>query len=253
MGIIDVHVHHNWTDPQEDPSPIIQRDSEYAAANGIDRIVLLSLVRDAPPSVARQRNDLTLGLMRRAPDLYFGAMYLEPRFDPGFIREEMRRCAEAGFIGVKMHVSADATDPRQDVLAETAAELDIPLMFHCWYKVTGKLPGESEPCDIANLARRHPETKIVMFHLPGTRHRGVLDIEDLPNVSVDTSGSWPGPTGLVEYAVRHLGPDRVMYGSDYPGRDFSVQTGRVLGADLSDEVKEKILRHNAIRILKLRC
>ena len=89
-----------------------------------------------------------------------------------------------------------------------------------------------------------------MAHLTGVGRRGVQDVEDLPNVWVDTCGGWYD-TEMVEYAVRHMGADRVIYGSDYPGRDFAPQLGRVAGAGLSDEDKEKILWRNAALLLKL--
>ncbi|MCK4298268.1 MAG: amidohydrolase family protein, partial [Planctomycetes bacterium] len=52
-------------------------------------------------------------------------------------------------------------------------------------------------------------------------------------------------------AVRRLGPQRIVYGSDWPIRDFGTQIGRVLAADLSDEDKGLILCSNAARVLSL--
>ncbi len=72
----------------------------------------------------------------------------------------------------------------------------------------------------------------------------------LPNVSVDTSGGWYD-SEMVEYAVRHLGRDRVLFGSDYPGRDYAPQKGRVEGTTLPQKVKERVLWRNAAEILGL--
>jgi predicted TIM-barrel fold metal-dependent hydrolase len=54
---------------------------------------------------------------------------------------------------------------------------------------------------------------------------------------------------MVEYAVRRLGPERVIFGSDWPIRDFGTQVGRVLGARLTSEERELIFRGNAARLL----
>lgn len=78
----------------------------------------------------------------------------------------------------------------------------------------------------------------------------MLDIADLPNVNVDTSGSQPD-RGFVEFAVRHLGPERVIYGSDAPIRDFPSQLAKVQGATLDQAAKAKILSENAARLLNL--
>ncbi|HOJ20752.1 MAG TPA: amidohydrolase family protein, partial [Armatimonadota bacterium] len=65
---------------------------------------------------------------------------------------------------------------------------------------------------------------------------------------VDTSGGDP-EAGVVEYAVRQLGAERVLFGSDVPGRSYGVQLGKVLGAQLTPEQRDLILFGNAERIL----
>jgi len=50
-------------------------------------------------------------------------------------------------------------------------------------------------------------------------------------------------------AVRELGANRVLYGSDVAGRSFASQIGRVLGADISIADKKLILRENLRRLL----
>jgi predicted TIM-barrel fold metal-dependent hydrolase len=78
----------------------------------------------------------------------------------------------------------------------------------------------------------------------------ILDIRPYPNVVVDTSGSQPMGE-MIEYAVRTIGADRIVYGSDVPGRDFSAQLGRVWGARLGDADRHRILHRNAERLLGL--
>ncbi len=109
---------------------------------------------------------------------------------------------------------------------------------------------ESNGADIAALACRHPDARIIMAHMTGIGRRGVQDVEELPNVYVDTSGGWYD-SEMVEYAVRHMGAERVLFGSDYPGRDYAPQIGRVLGTNLSEKDKEKVLWRNAVSVLKL--
>ena len=50
-------------------------------------------------------------------------------------------------------------------------------------------------------------------------------------------------------AVRELGADRIIYGSDVAGRSFSSQLAKVHGADISDEAKKKIFAENLIGLL----
>jgi predicted TIM-barrel fold metal-dependent hydrolase len=131
---------------------------------------------------------------------------------------------------------------------QRAADLRVPVLHHAWYKATGYAFNESTPRDIADLARRHPDVTIVMAHLAGGGVEGVLDIADCPNVVIDTSGAQP-LAGMVELALKHLGPDRVVFGSDWPIRDFAVQQARVTGEVGDLLTREKILGGTMSRIL----
>ena len=86
--------------------------------------------------------------------------------------------------------------------------------------------------------------RIIMAHLTGCGVRGVLAVKSCANLVVDTSGAAP-EAGIVEFAVEHLGADRVLYGSDAPIRDFGVALTRITGSRLDSTTKKKILRENA--------
>ncbi len=251
MNAIDFHIHHRWNDPaQPRPDRLIDQTKSLALRNGISKVVLLTLGMDLPSEELCKRNSATLRLIDEDPDFFLGGMYLNPTHDPEFIQKEAVRCARAGCVAIKQHMDLFADDPRQDAVSQVAAELDIPIVWHAWYKQSERYENESDAGHIARLAKRNPSTKYVMAHMTGVGWRGILDVAGLPNVWVDTSGGWP-ESELVEYAVRQLGPDRIVFGSDYVGRDYAVQLGRVLGARISDEDKEKILWKNAARLLKL--
>jgi hypothetical protein len=51
-------------------------------------------------------------------------------------------------------------------------------------------------------------------------------------------------------AVRELGAERVMYGSDVGGRSFASQLGKVMGADVSDSARRLVLGGNLRRQLE---
>jgi len=69
------------------------------------------------------------------------------------------------------------------------------------------------------------------------------------NVYITTSGmAWAPP---IEYAIRVLGEDRVMYAMDYPYEFVpdEVRTHDLL--DISDAAKKKLMQANAERVFKL--
>jgi hypothetical protein len=260
MSAIDIHVHHSWTTLGERPDYQIERTKQLARQSGVARVLLLTSGAGTTPQQLRERNDCTLRLMESDPAFFLPAMYLCHEHGARAIKEEARRCAAAGMLAIKQGLYRTvevgtsqrdlASDASMDPIAEVAAELDLPILIHAWYKTVEVFQGELNGADVAALARRHPDTRIIMAHLTGVGRRGVQDIEDLPNVCVDTSGGWYD-SEMVEYAVRHLGPERVLFGSDYPGRDYAPQIGRIEGTSLPDDVKEKILWRNAAEVLRL--
>ena len=254
-GIIDIHTHLAAPGlvPSAEEMTTMKRLAQH---HGIERVVALgNLVSVGGSNPTGQDittiNSNTLAAMKCHPDFFIGFCYLNPEHPPEFMLNEIERCVvQGGMLGIKLWVAVKATDDRHDPIMKRAQELNIPILYHAWYKSFDQGVNESTPAEIADLARRFPKVTIVMAHLTGDGERGVLDIVDCPNVLIDTSGGQP-ESALVEYAVRQLGARRVIYGSDWPIRDFGTQTGRVLSATLKPEEHDLILRQNARRILRL--
>lgn len=225
---------------------------------GVDRVVLLGAVTIEIQNPSRDTiqliNDQTIEVVRRHPDRLSGFCYVNPRHEPSFTLDEMDRCIAGGggaLIGVKLEIALNARDARHDPLMEHCAALDCPLLYHAWYKVTGNDPEESNPSDIADLARRHPNVRIIMAHMMGCGIQGMSDVAPLPNVCVDFSGS-PPAGGIFEYALEMLGPERIVFGSDYPIRDFATQLGKLNSQDLPEDGREAIRWRNLHRLLGTR-
>jgi len=69
------------------------------------------------------------------------------------------------------------------------------------------------------------------------------------NVYADLGGGDP-TAGFTEMAVRELGVERVLYGSDAAGRSFASQLAKVFGADIPESAKRLILGENLKRLLR---
>ena len=63
--------------------------------------------------------------------------------------------------------------------------------------------------------------------------RGIRAIRGSENLYADLAGSDP-VAGYTEMAVRELGPERIIYGTDAGGRSFSSQLAKVFGANVPD-------------------
>ncbi len=256
--VIDAHVHplDNFGGvPLSGAAEDAQRLGAAARRSGITRAVLFSLHSSVPrePTAAqcRQANDYALAMRDFSEGFFLPFCYVSPAH-PGAAVAEIDRCvAGEGMVGVKLWVARRACEPGLDPILARSVELDVPVLQHAWRKTTGNLAGESFPGDVAHLARRHPEARIIMAHLNGCNPRGVEDVRDCANVFVDTSGGDP-ESGMVELAVDRLGPGRVVYGSDAPIRHFGVTLAKVLGADLEAADKRRILWDNLRGLLPAR-
>jgi len=136
-----------------------------------------------------------------------------------------------------------------------AAELDVHVYIHTWLKVGGtpRLPGggngesESTPMDLARLALRFPQVAMICGHSGGDWELGVRAIRPYRNVLLEFAGSDPH-SGMVDYAIKELGVDRLVWGGHGPSRSYATELGKVLDADISKTDRMKIFGGNLRRI-----
>jgi predicted TIM-barrel fold metal-dependent hydrolase len=172
--------------------------------------------------------------------------------NPHFEKEslaELDRCVRDGpMVGVKLWIAMVCSRPELDPIARRAGELRVPVLQHCYWRTEANLPDESNPADLAQLAARHPQVSFICAHTGNDWERGIRAIRSAKNVWAEISGCDP-TAGMVEMAVRELGPQRVLYGSDAGGRSFASQLAKVYSADLPAQTKQWILRDNLKRLL----
>lgn len=249
-AIWDGHCHLSSV-PGDTPRARMERLLEVATRMGVDRLVVFMgwpFAYEPSPDELRRQNDQVLAAIEPFPDRALGYAYLSPAHVDASLEEMDRLIARGPMVGVKLWVARRASDPALDPICRRAAELRVPIYQHTWLKVTGNLPGESTPSDLAALARRHPETTFFCGHAGGNWQLGIRAVRPYENVYLDIAGGDP-TAGMVEMAVRELGAERVVYGSDAAGRSFASQLAKVESAKLPDDQKRAILGGNLRRIL----
>jgi uncharacterized protein len=137
------------------------------------------------------------------------------------------------------------TGPLAKRLMETARELNLVVNIHSGSEI-------SHPLAIGALARRYPEVTVLMDHM-GYREWTSDAIEaarDNPNLYLGTTIAAFEPS-IVERAIRELGPERIVYGSNWPNcySDLAVEALRRGG--FGGEAEELIFGGNLARALKL--
>lgn len=250
MRIWDLHCHLTGLPgltPEERATHLLR----YADRVGIERLCVymgLRFLQNPTPEQLIQQNNDVLRALAAFPDRLFGFVYLSAEHIETSLAELERCVANGPMVGVKLWVAGRCNNPSLDPLIVRAAELKALVFQHTWIKTGGNYPGESTPDELVALAQRFPSVPLICGHTGGNWRLGLRAIQHQPNLYADLAGSDP-TAGITETAVAALGPDRVLYGSDAPGRSFATQLAKVHGADIPESIKQKIFHANLHRLL----
>lgn len=192
-------------------------------------------------------NDLVAEAVKAWPGRFAGYCVANPNY-PADVKAELERSFDGhGFRMIKIHPSVHRvklTDRAYEAVFEFAAGRGAPVLTHTW--------AGDEHCGMAiaaEAARRHPEVTFLWGHSGGSDVTEALaEAVDLPNVFLELASSqvW---NGQLELMVESFPAERILYGSDFPFISLAPQLGKVVFADVSEDVKRKILYENAARLL----
>ncbi len=204
--------------------------------------------------LARSTPDAVLAPLLRWPDLLLGMIQLNANDLTASIDALNRWLRDGPMVGVYfrggMPGALTCNQKGMNALVERIQQLGGIIMQHTWFKTGGKDgPGESTPSELAQIAKRFPDQKFICAHAGGEWEKGIRAVRDCPNVLIETSG-FDATAGFIEMGVRELGADRIVFGSHLPTRSLGTELGKVLGADISDEARTKILGANFRKLLK---
>ncbi len=210
--IIDCHMHAGeFGDPfgvSLDPGQL----AEVFAANKIDAGMVFCA-----------DNALTLRVLELVPQAW-GFYWANPS-RPGFVDQAADWLCGPRAKGVKLHPLLHSFHPSSralDPLMELLAERGLPVLIH-----TGH-PPVSEPLQVGDLVRRHPDVNVILGHAGHGNAYYVSDAislaEQHPSVWLETSGM-PMFTKIKEMERRC--PGRTLFGSDVPFHTWRGERDRV--------------------------
>jgi predicted TIM-barrel fold metal-dependent hydrolase len=109
----------------------------------------------------------------------------------------------------------------------------------------------SLPAEMVALADRFPEIRVILAHLgngfdddPSHQVRAIQKSKQ-GNVYVDTSSARSITSGLIEWAVKEIGSERILFGTDTPLYFAPMQRARIDSAAIGEADKQRILCDNA--------
>lgn len=168
----------------------------------------LKLARTIYKIYAHPDNDSVLETVAAHPDVFYGWIFLNPSGanDP---LDELERCrATPGMIGIKLHPHwHDYKTETLSPIMKRAEDLGLPVLIHLGFGKCG---------DYRALCESFPKVAII------AAHAGIPFFSDLwtyartvKNLYVDLSSPYLTES-LVRAAVKGMGPERCLYGTDSP-------------------------------------
>ena len=175
-----------------------------------------------------------------------GLVSVNPWYGPWAI-EELKRCQQAGAVGMFLHPSRQGFMPTEPIIAPIlsfAAEAQWPVMFH-----TGSYIN-SDVLAVAEVARAFPNTPFILgcggfadmwFEVPGI-------MADVPNLWLETSHTLGDG---IRATLKATGPQRIIFGSGEPSNCYASALRCLENLGFDADTKTAILCENARRLFRL--
>ncbi len=238
--IVDMHAHLYWSVPPKESSA----DHLVWAMNqsGVKTSVVSSLTSGGFRMEAC--NEVMYEAMQKYPDRLLGYVYVWPG-DPDAVAVEVQKRLKQGFVGLKMLITMgfDYTCLGYAPAFEIANERRAPVLLHTY----GGQRGLAD--QVPTLAARYKDVNFVLAHAGAQvieEHIKIANDYENTNLELCTSSA---TYRAVETLVENVPVERIVWGADDLPLNMSHQVGKVLGAQIPEEIKKQILSTNARRIL----
>jgi hypothetical protein len=221
----------------------------YLTKTGVQRGIINS-VRSQQAKTAKafvQGNREVARRVEKSKGRYLGACVVNPLFIDEALREmeDCRKQLEMIWVGELCNytVPYEYSIREFEQLVNQAVRLNMVLDVH------------TELDEMSYIIEKFPQATIVFPHFGDGKEfddifKRIDAVAKHPNTYLDTSGYGHDRVGMLEYAVKTIGPDRVLFGSDFSINDPSTVIARVENALISEEQRQKILSGNLEALLR---
>ncbi|MBE5970958.1 MAG: hypothetical protein E7246_00355 [Lachnoclostridium sp.] len=171
------------------------------------------------------------------------------------VLEEIEKLKDLNMAGVKFHPPFQRVhldDEKYIPMWQRISHLGFPVLIHC-----GRARGDGEydlfPSGVAKFIKYLPDVPVVLAHMGGRSGNSEEEqiLFGLPeNVYIDTAMSAERqPQEDFERLASAMGPERVIFGSDFPYGTQKAAIAFVRNSKFSEHEKAMMLGGNAVKIL----
>jgi uncharacterized protein len=219
--------------------------ADYAKRMGVSKVCVSSFKGLHYDFV--EGNDGVLKLMKELRGLVLGYCVLNPRFGELALKELDRCIVRGGMIGAKLYPVAPkwvADEASAFPMMEKLAKFRVPILIH------------ADPVPpIFRLADRFPDATFLLAHMGGGGSDGpegmlgpIHESKRHDNIYLDATTS-NIEANIIEEAVKVVGAERVLFGTDFPCIEPYAQLAKVKSAAIGEEERSLILGGNMKRLI----
>ncbi|WP_414470425.1 amidohydrolase family protein [Methanobacterium sp. ACI-7] len=238
------------------------KDMESA---GIDKAVMVSF---APDNQLKNNNFWTVAITRPGKNrlakypMFIPFISVSPTMKGRKPLEELEHKYKWGMRGIKIHPVAQEFAPDDECMFpvyEWLIKHDLPITAHSGMNVDCKSTF-GEPERWITVLEEFNDLKLILAHLGNGFWDQTVEIADrFPQVMFDTAiaiSYIDAPTTLDDDEavdlIKTIGPERILFGSDYPWVNPKGDIERIRSLELSENDKRLILGENAAKLFNLK-
>lgn len=244
--IIDAHFHMGVPYGREAPGDKFWDADRVLArldAQGVD----MAIVQSASAYDLRTSNDAINAELKKGKGRLVGSVRVNPNDRESCLQEIDMRVRQQGWKMIKLHPSLQCFPIDSEIafpVFEKARELKVPVHVHACSDIF------NTPAQVAIAAELYPDVTILMAHMgfPALNDQSILVAKLRPNIMLETSVQFI--PALIKEAVRVIGPERVVFGSDMPYIPLEAGLAVIEAAGLAKTEKEWVLGKSIQAILE---
>jgi predicted TIM-barrel fold metal-dependent hydrolase len=230
-------------------------------ANGVERAVVWKVGYNSED--CRRGNDFISAQRDAHPDRFIAFATVYPHEQDQALAELDRAVGELGMSGVKLHpnvMDIPLDHPGVAAVVRRVAELGLPFVTHVNGTRVRDLPADLPDADdddpgyratanarpelLAGLVAAYDSPRFQSAHMGGV----ALDWLGASTITFQTTGV---DVRTIQWAVDNLGPERVVFGSDFPFFTVEDELKKIAELDVSDDDRARLLSGNALeRVLR---
>ncbi|MHB0856421.1 MAG: amidohydrolase family protein [Anaerolineae bacterium] len=231
--VLDAHAHIGEFKDYVVPQPEAAQLVAYMDRYGIQRASIFAFA--GVSSDFEWGNDLVIDAVKAFPERFVGYTTLNANY-PEELIPELERTFARGLRGIKL-ITGYQGQPEETErflpVYEWANARKVIILSHQW--------GAADFLD--RIATQYPR---ISFHIGHLNAHYAKVVRKHDNVYTTTTFvPWPG---AIASAVQTFGAEKILFGTDFPDLDASLNVGPLLTAHISDDDKLKILGGNLQRI-----